>query len=144
MLDCFSWQRDPTPTLYCLPSLFQGFVQCHHPTPPPTHPKRPLPTSIYTCWALYHTNKERYTAHTGINRMAYPRKYILIPPVLFSQQLSVLHSINNQKFTLQCSTMSWLFKNHWLVEVTYHLIRFNKINLFIWNTKNSDRYGVNT
>ena len=39
--------------------------------------------------------------------------------------------------------MSLLFKNHWLVEVTYQLIRFNKINFFLLNTKNSDRYGVN-
>ena len=40
--------------------------------------------------------------------------------------------------------MSLLLKNHWLVEVTYLLIRFNKIDFFLWNTNNSDRYSVNT
>ena len=40
--------------------------------------------------------------------------------------------------------MSLLFKTHWRVEVTYQLITFNKINFFLWNKKNSDRYGANT
>ena len=48
-----------------------------------------------------------------------------------------------QKFTLQNSTMSLLFKNNWLVEVIYHLIRFNKINFSLQNKNNSDRYSVN-
>ena len=61
-----------------------------------------------------------------------------------SQQLSVLDLMNNLLTSeISSSTMSLLFKNHWLVEVTYQLIRFNKINFFLWNTKNSDRYGVN-
>ena len=85
----------------------------------------------------YHTNnKMKTTTHIGPNRLICPSKYILTPPVLCSQQLSVLHSMNNRKFTSQNSTMSWLFKNHWPVEVAYQLIRFNKINVFIWNTKN--------
>ena len=82
-------------------------------------------------FAIIQTNKD--TAHIGANRIAYPYKCILMTPVLRSQHLSVLHSINNKKFTLQSSTMSWLLKNHWLVEVTYQLIRFSKINFFIWN-----------
>ena len=39
--------------------------------------------------------------------------------------------------------MSLLFKNYSLIEVTYLLIRFNKTKLFLCNTKNTDRKGVN-
>ena len=39
--------------------------------------------------------------------------------------------------------MSLLHQNYWHVEVIYLLIRFNKIQFFPRNTKNSDRYGVN-
>ena len=49
------------------------------------------------------------------------------------QQLPVLHWINKlliQKFTLQWPIMPLLFKNYSLVEVTYLLIRFSKINYF--------------
>ena len=48
-----------------------------------------------------------------------------------------------QKCTLQSSTMSLLFKNRWVVEVTYQVIRFSEARFFPWNTKNTDRYGVN-
>ena len=48
--------------------------------------------AIILTW--YHTNKRRHTAHTGANRMTYPYKYILTPPILCSEQLSVLHSMN--------------------------------------------------
>ena len=41
------------------------------------------------------------------------------------------------------STMSLFFKNYSLVEIMYLLIRFNKIKFFPWNTKNTDRNGIN-
>ena len=41
------------------------------------------------------------------------------------------------------STMSLFFKNYSLVEIMYLLIRFIKIKFFPWNTKNSDRNGIN-
>ena len=47
-----------------------------------------------------------------------------------------------QKSNLQSFTMSLLFKNCPLVEVTYWLIRFNKTKYFPWNTKNADRNGA--
>ena len=82
----------------------------------------------------YHSNKQRHTTHTEkTNKMIYPYKYILKPPVLGSQQLPLLHSMNNQKFTLKSSAMFWLFRNHWLVEVTYQLIGLNSINFSTWN-----------
>ena len=39
--------------------------------------------------------------------------------------------------------MSLLFKYYSLVEVIYLLIRFKKIQSFLWNTKNTDRNGIN-
>ena len=39
--------------------------------------------------------------------------------------------------------MSLLFKNYSLVEVIHLFIRFNKTKFFPWNTKNTDRNGVN-
>ena len=41
------------------------------------------------------------------------------------------------------STVSLLFKNSFLVEIIYLLIKFNKTNSFLWNTKNTDRNYVN-
>ena len=41
------------------------------------------------------------------------------------------------------STMPLLFKTHSLVEVINLLIRFNKTKFLPWNTKNTDRNGVN-
>ena len=63
-----------------------------------------------------------------------------------TQHLPVLDWMNNlltQKFTLQKSTMSLLFKNYLFVEVIYLLlIKLNKTKSFMWNTKNTDRNGV--
>ena len=73
-------------------------------------------------------------------------EYILTPSVMCTQQLSVLHGMNNlliQKFTIQRSTMPLFFKNCSLVEVMHLLIKFNKIMTFLWNTKNTDRNGPN-
>ena len=86
-------------------------------------------------------------------------KCIITSPVMYTQQLPVLHWMNNlliQKPILQRSIMSLLFKNYLPVEVIYLLIRFNKTLLtsltsqtslfnkfFLWNTKNTDRNGVN-
>ena len=73
----------------------------------------------------YHTRKQIYTAHTGTNRPTH--KYILIPPVTYLQQLSILHIelITHwyQKFILQRSSISLLFKNYSCTEVTYLMIK---------------------
>ena len=39
--------------------------------------------------------------------------------------------------------MSLLFINYYFVQVTYLLITFSRTRFFPWNTKNTDRYGVN-
>ena len=94
-----------------------------------------------------HTHTQRYTEQWGAERLTQPYKYILTQPVMYSQQLSVLHGMNKlliSKIWYQClSTMSFLFKNYSLVEVIYMLIRFNKAKFFQWNTNNTNRNGVN-
>ena len=89
----------------------------------------------------YHTRKQIYTAHTETNRPTH--KYILIAPVTYLQQLSILHIelITHwyQKFILQRSSISLLFKNYSYTEVTYLMIRFSKTKSFFWNTKNTDK-----
>ena len=86
---------------------------------------------IYTCRAYLSTTRTLWC--------------VLCSPIICTQQQCVLRSIicRYQRFTLQCSKMSLLFKNYWLVEVAYLLIRFNETKFFPWNTKNSERYGVN-
>ena len=37
--------------------------------------------------------------------------------------------------------MSFPFKNYWLIEITYLLIKFNNTKLFLWNT-NTKGYDV--
>ena len=41
-----------------------------------------------------HTHTQRYTAHSGASRLTHPYKYILTPPVMCSQQLSLLQWMN--------------------------------------------------
>ena len=62
-----------------------------------------------------HTHKQWHTVHTGANRLTYPYKYILTPPVMYSHQLAALHWITFwcQQFTLRSCK---IFKNYWLVE----------------------------
>ena len=48
-----------------------------------------------------------------------------------------------QKFTLTSFTMSLLFKNYQLVEVTCLLTRCHKTKFFPWNTKNTEKHGAN-
>ena len=47
------------------------------------------------------------------------------------QPVITLNDLLIQKFILQRSTMSLLFKNYSLVEVIYLLIRFNKTKSFL-------------
>ena len=86
----------------------------------------------------YHTQKQTHNTHWD------QHKYILTPPVMCSQQLSVLHWINNSLISkiLQRSLVSLLCKNYWCADVTYPLIRF-KTKFFLWNIKNNDRTHVN-
>ena len=94
---------------------------------------------------ITYTDKHR-TEHTRTNRSTRPYQDILTPSVMCTQPLRVSRWIDNslvQKFTLQRPAMSLLFKNYSLIEVIYLLIRFNKIKLFLWNTMNTDRNGVN-
>ena len=94
-----------------------------------------------TLLCVSHTYMQRYTAHSGTNRLTPPYKYILIPPDTCSQKLSVLHWIIHwyQKFTLH---NVFLFKNYSLVEDAYLFIRCKKTKFFLWSTNNTDINGV--
>ena len=92
------------------------------------------------------THRQTHTGHTRTNRQTHTYKYMTTPPVFCTLQLTILYGKNYlliQKFTLQRSTMSLLSKNYSLVKVIHLLIRFNKSRSFLWNTKNTDRNGIN-
>ena len=94
----------------------------------------------------YHTQTNTHRAYRDQQTDTNRYKYILTPSVMCTQQLPVLHWMNNlliQRFILQSSKMSLLFKNCSFVEFIYLLIRFNITKSFLWNTKNADRNGVN-
>ena len=71
-------------------------------------------------------------------------KYIFTPPVMCSQQLSLLYWKNNslisKMYFWQCH---FFFKSYSLVKVIYLLIRCYKTRFFLWNTDKTDRNGVN-
>ena len=99
-------------------------------------------------WYPTKTNTHTHTGQTKhlTIRTIHTYKYILTPPVMCAQQLPVLNWINDvliQRFTLQRSTMCFLFRNYSLVEAIHLLIRFKKTNSFLWNIKNTVRNGIN-
>ena len=60
----------------------------------------------------YHAHRQTHIEHTEINRMTHIYKCILTQLVTCTQQLPVLHLMNNlliQKFTLQRSKMKMSF-----------------------------------
>ena len=103
------WQRVPKPLFYEDPPMlpippFSDFV---HPKPPHLLLTLPLTMSFtqqgVKYWSLvdmtwlfantlirYHTQ-----THKVVSRMTYPYRYILTPPAMYSQHLSVLHWMNN-------------------------------------------------
>ena len=91
----------------------------------------------------YHTHIQTHTGHTGTNRLTHTYKYILIPYVMYTQQLPVLHWVNNLLIEkLQRSTISLLLKNNSLAKVIHLMITFKKTKSLLWNTKNTDRNGI--
>ena len=94
----------------------------------------------------YHTHTDKHTWQTRTSKLTHTHKYILTASAICTQQLPSLDSINDlliQKFTLQRSIMHLHFKYFSLVGVICLQIRFNKINFFLWNTKNAHRNGEN-
>ena len=95
-----------------------------------------------TWFLLVLKHRQTHTGYTRTNRLTH--KYILIPPVLCTQQLPILHWMKKwcKKFTLRESIVPPLFKKYSLVEDIYLPIRFRKTKSFLWNTKNTERNGV--
>ena len=110
---------------------------------------------VFTNWfdmvtqIWYHTHRQSYKWHKRSYRLthAYKSKSVLATPVMCTHQLTVLHWMNNlliQKFIVQRSKMSLLFKNCSLVEViSILLIRFNKTTSFLLGRTCNEGNGVN-
>ena len=92
---------------------------------------------------ILHIHTHKNTVHSEANRLTHPCKYILTAPAMSSQQLSVLHWMNNSLILKIYFPQSFLFKDYLLVEVIYMLIGCNKTKFFLWNTNNTDRNDVN-
>ena len=92
------------------------------------------------------TPTHKYIENARTNRLRRKYKYILTSPVMCTHQLMHTLKMNNlliQKFILQRFTTSFLLKNYSLLKFIYLLIIFNNIKSFMWNTKNTDRNGLN-
>ena len=90
--------KDPPPPLYCLHQLFSMLS-----TPSSSFwSTTSTPTALLIVlflWLEYFwsdiTHMQTHTTHSESNRLTQPYKYILTPPAMCSQQLSVLHWMNN-------------------------------------------------
>ena len=89
----------------------------------------------------YHTKNQRHIANTEAKRLTLPI-YINITCYVFTGTVFITLDKWIKNY-LTSSTMSLLFKNYSLEEVTYLLIRFNEIKFFPRNTKNTDKNGAN-
>ena len=59
---------------------------------------------------------------------------------MYWQQLSWINNLLISKLYVAEFHSVYAFQK---LEVAYLVIRFNKITFFLWNTKNTDRNGVN-
>ena len=59
-----------------------------------------------------HINTQRHTAHSGASRLTHPYEYILTPTVMYLQELSLLHWMNNPLTSKIYFPPSFLFKNY--------------------------------
>ena len=105
----------------------------------------PLMTWILLVLWFDITHTDKHIGHTGTTTLTHTYKYILTAPVMGTQQLPLVHWMDDlliQIFTLKRSTMTLLFKYFLLLTVLYLLITFNKPRSFLWNTKNTDKNGA--
>ena len=89
------------------------------------------------------TLTKRHTTHSGTTGMTQPNKNIFTRSVMCSQQLPLLHWMNNSLKSKIYFPMFFLLKNYLLVKVIHLLIRCYKTRFFLWNTYNIDRNDVN-
>ena len=91
-----------------------------------------------------HTFTKTHSTHSGTSRLIHPYKYIFTTPVMSSQQLFLLHWMNNSLISRiyfpQCTFFSKIIS---VVKVIYLLIGCYKTMFFLWNTNNPDRNCVN-
>ena len=95
---------------------------------------------------ITHTNThtQRHATHSEISRLTDSYKYIITPPITWSQQLPLLHWMSNSLIS-KTYFLKYLFfsKNYSLVKVKYLLIRCFKTRFLQWNTNNTVWNGVN-
>ena len=70
------------------------------------------------------TQRQAHTADSGVNTLTHPYKCILTPPVICSQQLSVLHGMNNSLISKIYFPQCHFFSKSTPAKVKYLLIRF--------------------
>ena len=85
-----------------------------------------------------HIHTQRHTAHPGASRLTHPYKYIFIPTVMCSQQLSLLHWMKKSLVSKIFLPQSFLFKNYSLEN---HICRLDAIILIemMWINKTHTR-----
>ena len=88
--------------------------------------------------AYTHIHTQRHTAHPGASRLTHPYKYIFIPTVMCSQQLSLLHWMKKSLVSKIFLPQSFLFKNYSLEN---HICRLDAIILIemVWINKTHTR-----
>ena len=90
-----------------------------------------------------HTLRKIQTEFTKTNRLTNTYKYILAPPVICTQQLP-LHCIQITDLKTSLTEVHNVFAFKKLITLeAYLLIKFHKTKSLLWNTKNTERNGVN-
>ena len=79
------------------------------------------------------SNTQTHIAHSGASRLTHPHKYIFKPTVMGSQQLVLLHWMNNSLISKICFPQCLFFSK----------IRCYKTRFLLWNINNTDRNGEN-
>ena len=96
------------------------------------------------CWysdLILHT--QRHPAHSGASRLTHPYKYIFRTTATCSQQLSLLHWMNNSLIPKNIFHNIFFCSKTIHLQKSYLLIRYYKTRFFLWNTNNTDENGVN-
>ena len=95
---------------------------------------------------VHNTKTDKNTEDTQGPILLPTHKHILWQTAIWAQHLAIPQWMNNfliQKFSLQRSTISFLFKDYSLLEVMHVLIKCSKTKSFLWNTKNTSSNGIN-
>ena len=107
-----------------------------------------LTCNVVFCWYWFditntRTQTQRYTTLKGQKNDTQPYKYLFTPPVTCSQQLSLLHWMNNSLILNNNFPHGLFFSRIIHLCKSYLLIWCYETRLSVWNTNNTGRNGVN-